>query len=159
MCSDRKPLKTVVFRHSSAALGVLAKEMKGLSMGSVGYTPVSSFCRTRPHLWGSSHSTYVAISLSAPADASLQHPPLTIFWAFKFSKSLPGIMFENTEVFITWMEPNRCSDTWYLWYPLWYPICFLKGFKTVYLMCLILPFPPCFSLNSFLWVNSICLKR
>lgn len=153
MCSDRKPLKTVVFRHSSAALGVLAKEMKGLYMGSQGCTTVSSLVPTRP-IFG---VLLTAAVLQSVCQLLLIHLCIThlscIFWAFKFSKSLPGFMIEKTEVFVTWLEPNRCLS------PLWYSTCFFEGFKTVYLRCLILPFPHGFSLNSFIWVNAMCLKR
>lgn len=68
----------MVFRHYLAALDVLAKEMIRLCVGSVGYSAVNSLCPMHPH--------HVAICLSTPADASLHHPPLTIFWGVQVSK-------------------------------------------------------------------------
>jgi len=86
MCSNENPLKTVVFRHSAAALGVLAKQKTRLYMGSAAYTTVSPLCPMCPYLWDSSHSSDAGISLSAPADASLHHPLLIHFLGIQIFK-------------------------------------------------------------------------
>lgn len=135
---------------AEALLSSTGCEMKGLYMGYVGYTTESSHGPTRSHLWGSSQSGCLAIVLSAPAIASTTTHPL------------PGhLSFQNPYLVSCLRRLKGFSPEWspvgdFLLSDI--PLSFFQDFKTIYLRCPLLT-SPSLSLNSFICVNSKCLKK
>lgn len=102
ICSTRKSLKPVVFRHSSTVQGGVSKRNKRAC-----YIAVSEFPLPHaPHHW----SLLTAAMLRSVCQLLQAHPCIShlseFFWACRFPKSLPDFVSEKTEL-LMWMDPDR----------------------------------------------------
>lgn len=99
ICSTRKSLKPVVFRHSSTVQGGVSKRNKRAC-----YIAVSSHCPMHLII-GLTAAMLRSVCQLLQAHLCISHLS-EFFWACRFPKSLPDFVSEKTEL-LMWMDPDR----------------------------------------------------